>query len=261
MSSQPLVDMLSKSGVFVCQGRYRQSGIRQLHSQHRYIHSSIHLRVGSYAPWRSGPGAVSRGQTGQTYVCLSGRWGLFQDRERIPDQLKEGLSEASSCGVSLTPPYIFYRKWRFPRVIRATSDATTVQEILRHFPAIGLRSTHTWTDVILRLVSAPVVHRLLYRFSSFWAATRLFPVQSRACSGVVGTITFETETSSKIPRPRLENLWVLPELKQKCRRHLVKITVISGIFPTCFGCFLPANATEKKLVEIQKLYSSISLQY
>jgi len=25
---------------------------------------------------------------------------------------------------------------------------------------------------------------------------------------------------------------------------------ISGIFPTCFGCFLPANTTKEKLVEL-----------
>ena len=36
---------------------------------------------------------------------------------------------------------------------------------------------------------------------------------------------------------------------------------ISGIFLSCFDCFLPANTTEKKLVELHKFYSAMSLQY
>jgi len=36
---------------------------------------------------------------------------------------------------------------------------------------------------------------------------------------------------------------------------------ISGIFPICFSCFLLTNTTEKKLVELQKFYKAISLQY
>jgi len=29
---------------------------------------------------------------------------------------------------------------------------------------------------------------------------------------------------------------------------------ISGIFLTCFGCFLPANTADQKHVDLQKLY-------
>jgi len=69
----------------------------------------------------------------------------------------------------------------------------------------------------------------------------------------------ETETSSKTPTievwdrdSRLQNLCVLPKLKKN-----VVITSdlnffqISGIFPTCFGCFLPTNTTNKNLWIIQ----------
>jgi len=41
----------------------------------------------------------------------------------------------------------------------------------------------------------------------------------------------------------------------------VEFFQISGIFPICFGCFLLTNTTEKKLVELQKFYKAISLQY
>jgi len=36
---------------------------------------------------------------------------------------------------------------------------------------------------------------------------------------------------------------------------------ISDIFPTCFGCFLRANTTNQKIVELQKFYVTNSLQY
>ena len=41
----------------------------------------------------------------------------------------------------------------------------------------------------------------------------------------------------------------------------VEFFQISGIFPIYFGCFLLTNTTEKKLVELQKFYKAISLQY
>jgi len=37
--------------------------------------------------------------------------------------------------------------------------------------------------------------------------------------------------------------------------------LIPSIFPTTFGCLLPANATEKKLDELQMFYFAISLHY
>jgi len=36
---------------------------------------------------------------------------------------------------------------------------------------------------------------------------------------------------------------------------------ISGIFPTCFSCFLSANTADKKHVDLQKFYQAILLQY
>ena len=39
------------------------------------------------------------------------------------------------------------------------------------------------------------------------------------------------------------------ELKKKCRRHFWRqFFPISGIFPKCFGCFLPASTTNKKFL-------------
>ena len=32
-------------------------------------------------------------------------------------------------------------------------------------------------------------------------------------------LKFENETSSQIPRPRLQNLWILAKLKKKCCHH------------------------------------------
>ena len=62
----------------------------------------------------------------------------------------------------------------------------------------------------------------------------------------------ETATSTKIPRPRLETSKFV---------HFADIFLnavitfksnffqISGIFPTCSGCFLPANTTNKKSMD------------
>ena len=36
---------------------------------------------------------------------------------------------------------------------------------------------------------------------------------------------------------------------------------ISGIFPTCFGCFLSANTADQKHVDLQKFHLAIFLQY
>ena len=88
-------------------------------------------------------------------------------------------------------------------------------------------------------------------------------------SDVVEIVTFETEnwlkfrdetemssktprleTCSSIPRPRLETSKFRHFAKRffkKCHHHVwLKFFQISGIFPSCFGCFLPANTTNKK---------------
>jgi len=85
-------------------------------------------------------------------------------------------------------------------------------------------------------------------------------------SDVVETVTFmietwlkfrdETETSSKTPR--LETWNSRPRLETSKSVHFVEILLenvvitygliffqISGIFPTCFGCILSANTTNK----------------
>ena len=99
-------------------------------------------------------------------------------------------------------------------------------------------------------------------FHVTWQATQPSWCWNRLWCGsdVVETETWlkfldETETSSKTPRPRLEvrdrgsrlqNLCIL----QKFKKNVVitsdlNFFQISGIFPTCFGCFLPTNRTNK----------------
>jgi len=58
------------------------------------------------------------------------------------------------------------------------------------------------------------------------------------CSDVVETVTFETETSKfeHFAEILLKDVVITSELE--CFQ-------ISGIFPTCFDCFLPANTTNK----------------
>jgi len=74
-------------------------------------------------------------------------------------------------------------------------------------------------------------------------------------SDVVETVTLEAETwlkfrdetktkTSKTPRPRLQNCWNF--LQNFVITSDFNFFQISGIFPTCFGCFLPANTTNKK---------------
>jgi len=58
----------------------------------------------------------------------------------------------------------------------------------------------------------------------------------------------ETRDLKLRPRPTLEtsNFAHFAEFNQKCRHHFwLEFFFISGIFPTCFGCFLPANTTNK----------------
>jgi len=86
-----------------------------------------------------------------------------------------------------------------------------------------------------------------------WCGSRWRPVQ-----------TFKIETSLK--NPRLKNLWIMPILFYKYSKNIVATTKlqffqISGIFPTCFGCFLSANTADKKHVDLQKFYYAILLQY
>jgi len=69
----------------------------------------------------------------------------------------------------------------------------------------------------------------------------------------------ETETSSKTSRPRLDTWSSRPRFETSKLVHFAKNFIlnvvitsdfnffqISGIFPTCFTCFLPANTTNKK---------------
>jgi len=80
-------------------------------------------------------------------------------------------------------------------------------------------------------------------------------------SDVVETVTFETETSSKL-RDRDSKLKTETETRDFKICSFSRISFfnaviaselifyrISGIFPTCFGCFLPANIT-KNIVEL-----------
>jgi len=58
----------------------------------------------------------------------------------------------------------------------------------------------------------------------------------------------------------------MPILFYKYSKNIVATTKlqffqISGIFPTCFGCFLSANTADKKHVDLQKFYYAILLQY
>ena len=105
-----------------------------------------------------------------------------------------------------------------------------------------------------------------WRHVDFCARVGYIAVFDIFTSGVVKTVTFktetwlkfrdETETSSKTPRPRIETWSSRPRLEISKFVHFSKkknvvITsdlhfLISGIFPTCFGCFLPANTTNKK---------------
>jgi len=75
---------------------------------------------------------------------------------------------------------------------------------------------------------------------------------------VSGNTDFETEilTSSKIPKLRLEirdrdtklqNFYIFSKCFLKMSSSLLACIFfqISGIFPTCFGCFLPANWTNR----------------
>ena len=61
---------------------------------------------------------------------------------------------------------------------------------------------------------------------------------------------------------RLQNLWIFLKFFKKMLSSLLSLFFrISGIFPTCFGCFLPANAMNKKLVELWNFYQAISFRY
>jgi len=80
----------------------------------------------------------------------------------------------------------------------------------------------------------------------------------------------ETETLSN--NPRLETcVSISIDLKicglcqyfsKKCHHHFeIEFFQISGIFPTCFGRFSPADTADKRHVEIQTFCYAISLQY
>jgi len=57
---------------------------------------------------------------------------------------------------------------------------------------------------------------------------------------------------------RLQNLCILLKFFKKVLSALLSnFFWISGIFPTCFDCFLPGNTTVKKLIELQVLLSHI----
>ena len=83
-------------------------------------------------------------------------------------------------------------------------------------------------------------------------------------SDVVETVTFETETetSSKTPRPRLQNLCILPNFSKKnvVITSELNFCQSSGVFPTCFGCFLPENTAKNKSLYYRNK-KNISLQY
>jgi len=66
-------------------------------------------------------------------------------------------------------------------------------------------------------------------------------------------LKFENETSSQIPRPRLQNLWILPKLIKKMSSPLPKLNFFSNFshYSDLFHCLLSVNAIEKKLVELQ----------
>jgi len=53
---------------------------------------------------------------------------------------------------------------------------------------------------------------------------------------------------------RLQNMWILPKFSKKIFVIISKLNFfqISDIFPTCFGCFMPANTTNKNcwIIEI-----------
>jgi len=90
-------------------------------------------------------------------------------------------------------------------------------------------------------------------------------------SDVVETVTIETEAWLKfrdrdfIRNPETGDLKIETETRgfkiyaicrnfKKCRhRFRVEFFQISGVFPTCFGCFLPANSTNKNRRNIEIL--------
>jgi len=107
----------------------------------------------------------------------------------------------------------------------------------------------------------------LFIFTCLWCT----PTHTFNRSRVATKDVVETETSSKNPKletcvsrsiPRLENLWIMPFfLKNIITTSKLNFFWISGIFPTCFDHFSPANTVDKRHVELQKFCYAISLQY
>jgi len=77
-------------------------------------------------------------------------------------------------------------------------------------------------------------------------------------------LTFDTKTLLKLwdRNLRFQNLCILSKISKIIITALkLNFFQISGIFSMCFGCLLLANTTEKKLVDSQRFYKAISLQY
>jgi len=83
-------------------------------------------------------------------------------------------------------------------------------------------------------------------------------MKERNISGVVEALTSSLR-NQKIWDSRIENLWIMLIFFYKLKKNIVTTTKlqffrISGIFLTCFGCFLFANTAEQKHVDLQKFY-------
>jgi len=67
--------------------------------------------------------------------------------------------------------------------------------------------------------------------------------------------TFETDTSSKNPKLKNRNLWIMPIFFYKFPKNIVATTKlqffrISGVYLTCVGCFLSTNTADQKHVDL-----------
>jgi len=146
--------------------------------------------------------------------------------------------------------------------IRVAAQRRSVRNSLPGADFWAVTNFHHQTFVIMLMVGPqnnsrpnPVRSAKTFLLTPVLNGLNLTPL-SHHNSDVVEAVTFETETSSGTPRletwnsrPRLQNcaFW---RNKKKCRHHfwVEFFYKISGIFPTCFVCFLPEpkNTTNKK---------------